>query len=209
MMYRRNLLSVAVTLKDKLMNSLPRLLSSAALLCCGILTCDASFAGDSSMQEPGIWQKHTYTFQFAGFTTTYSCGGLADKLKLLLVAAGARSDSKSMPGACSRSYGSPDKFALAYLNFYTLTPASAAASAEGPRVAGTWRSVAFASRSPRQLAIGDCELVEQFRTFVLPMFTTRNIDNQMTCIPHQESGSVINLKFEAFAAAPAKPANAH
>jgi hypothetical protein len=44
--------------------------------------------------------------------------------------------------------------------------------------------------------------VEQFRSNVLPMFTTRNVENRTTCIPHQESGSVIDLKFESFAAAP-------
>jgi hypothetical protein len=32
------------------------------------------------------------------------------------------------------------------------------------------------------------------------MFTTRNIDNHTTCVPHQLSGSVINLKFESFSA---------
>jgi hypothetical protein len=31
----------------------------------------------------------------------------------------------------------------------------------------------------------------------------------MTCVPHQESGSVINLKFETFAQLPAKRAMAH
>jgi hypothetical protein len=42
--------------------------------------------------------------------------------------------------------------------------------------------------------------VDQFRTDVLPMFTTRNIDNRTTCVPHQLSGSVINLKYESFVA---------
>jgi hypothetical protein len=66
-----------------------------------------------------------------------------------------------------------------------------------------WRLVAFADRSPREVALGDCELIEQFRDKVLPMFTTRNIDNRMTCVPHQLSGSGINLKFEVFAGSPA------
>jgi hypothetical protein len=61
---------------------------------------------------------------------------------------------------------------------------------------------------PRELALGDCELVEQFRTLVLPMFTVRNIDDHTTCVPHQESGSVISLNFETFAGLPAKPATA-
>jgi hypothetical protein len=30
------------------------------------------------------------------------------------------------------------------------------------------------------------------------MFTTRNVESHTTCIPHQLSGSVIDLKFESF-----------
>ena len=66
---------------------------------------------------PGVWQNHKYTFQFMGFTTTYSCDGLADKLRKLLLAAGARSDVKSQPGACAAGFGRPDKFARADLDF--------------------------------------------------------------------------------------------
>jgi hypothetical protein len=42
----------------------------------------------------------------------------------------------------------------------------------------------------------------QFRDKVLPMFATRNVDDRMTCVPNQLSGSGINLKFEAFAGVP-------
>jgi len=46
-------------------------------------------------------------------------------------------------------------------------------------------------------------LVEQFRQQVLPMFTTRNVVSTTTCIPNQESGSLIDLKFDSFTALPA------
>jgi hypothetical protein len=156
--------------------------------------------------EQGVWQKHEYSFAYMGFTSTYSCDGLADKLKVLLIAAGARKDAKSRPGACASGFGRPDKFARADLVFYSLTPIGADTGADGQPVAGTWRTVAFTDRSPRELRVGDCEVIEQFRSNVLPMFTTRGVDNHTTCIPHQESGSIINLKFEVFAAAPGSAA---
>jgi hypothetical protein len=170
----------------------------------------------------GAWQEHKYSFQYMGFTSTYSCDGLADKLKVLLLAAGARADVKSQPGACASGYGRPDKFARADLTFYTLQPleggavkdlgaaydahaanALPAAAAQAKPVVAIWRPVVFAPFSPQPLRVGDCELVDQFRHDVLPMFATRNVENGMTCIPHQESGSVINLKFESLSAAPA------
>ena len=38
-----------------------------------------AFAGELSAADPeqGVWQKHEYSFQFLGFTTTYSCKTLA------------------------------------------------------------------------------------------------------------------------------------
>src|SRR5580692_4214887 len=192
------------------MNTTPK---RTALLGCTLLTAlsaSSAFADDASSAapEPGVWQKHEYSFAYMGFTSTYSCDGLADKLKLLLVAAGARKDAKSQPGACANGFGRPDKFARASLTFYTLAPSVTDTVPASKPVDGVWRPVTFTNRSPRELSTGDCELVQQFRNNVLPMFTTRNVDDHTTCVPHQDSGSVINLKFESFVGVPAKPANA-
>jgi hypothetical protein len=175
-----------------------------ATLCAVLGSAQALADGATSAPEnqPGVWQKHAYSFVFMGFTTTYSCDGLASKLKILLIAAGARADVKSFPGACASGFGRPDKFARADLTFYTLAPPGSDKAADAPPVTGQWKSVALATRKPRELGLGDCELVDQFRTSVLPMFTTRNVDNHMTCIPHQDSGSVIDLKFDSFTAVP-------
>jgi hypothetical protein len=176
----------------------------AGLLAAAISLPIASRADDAaSADNTGTWQSHKYTFQFLGFTSTYSCDGLADKLKIILLAAGARADVKSSPGACASGFGRPDKFARADLTFYTLAPADPSAAASGA-VKGVWRPVTFGARQPRELGIGDCELVDQFRQQVLPMFTTRNVVNNTTCIPHQESGSNIDLRFESLTATPAK-----
>lgn len=174
------------------------------LLACSLVP-RASSADEPSAPEPGVWQKHEYSFVFMGFTSTYSCDGLADKIKLLLIAAGARHDAKSQPGACANGFGRPDKFARASLTFYTLAPGGADAPAGAKQVDGVWRPVSIADRSPRDLHTGDCELVEQFRNNVLPMFSTRNVEDHTTCVPHQESGSLISLRFESFAAPPRAP----
>jgi hypothetical protein len=182
------------------------------VLCPALLISRTSFADEpAAAQDVGVWQKHEYSFRYMGFTATYSCDGLADKLKLLLIAAGARQDAKSQPGACASGFGRPDKFANATLTFYTLAPAGADTPADAKPVDGVWRPVALSARSPRELALGDCEVVEQFRNSVLPMFTTRNLVNHTSCVPHQLSGSNIDLRFESLAApsaahaAPAQP----
>jgi hypothetical protein len=191
------------------MKTLSNLAAMVACALCGAL----SVAGVAVAAEPlstatpapGVWQKRQYSFVFMGFTSTYSCDGLADQLKRLLIVAGARADAQSRPGACASPYGRPDKFARAELTFYTLVPVGAGKAPDGEPGVGIWRPVEFAIRSPWELANGDCELIEQFRDHVLPLLTVRNVDDHTTCVPHQESGSVINLKFESFAAAPGAP----
>jgi hypothetical protein len=181
------------------------LASGAVLALSAVLASGAARADDASAHTPGIWQKHEYSFAFMGFTSTYSCDGLADKLKTLLIAAGARPDVKARAGACASGFGRPDKFARADLTFYTLAPAGTDASEAKP-VDGTWNPVVISPLRPRELGEGDCELVEQFRSNVLGMFTTRNVASRTTCIPHQLSGSSIDLTFESFGAPP-KPAD--
>jgi hypothetical protein len=177
-------------------------------LICAVLASRAAFADDASTHGAGIWQKHEYSFQFMGFTTTYSCDGLADKLKTLLIASGARPDATARAGACASGFGRPDKFARADLTFYTLAPAGSATSDSKP-VDGIWIPVTIARYRPRDLGTGDCELVEQFRSNVLGMFTTRNVESHTTCVPHQLSGSNIDLKFESFAIPPKAPGPKH
>jgi hypothetical protein len=183
-----------------LVGSLPSLLLPIAS------SANVADAAAPGAAEQGVWQKHEYNFAYMGFTTTYSCDGLADKVKLLLIAAGARQDAKSRAGACASGFGRPDKFARASLTFYTLAPIASGAAPDGKPVDAVWRPVSIAYRSPRELTTGDCELVEQFRNNVLPMFTTRNVDNHTSCVPHQESGSNISLRFESLAAVPKDPA---
>ena len=184
---------------------------AAWLLTCSAMFCTAGAgvispppAASTSEPASGIWYRHEFSFTFLGFTSTYSCDGLADKLRDLLIAAGARPDAKAYPNACAAGFGRPDKLASARLVFYTLSPPGARpagdAAPDGQARPASWHPVVFTTRSPRNLERGDCELVEQFVTGVLPMFTTRNVENRTTCVPHQESGSVINLSFETLTA---------
>jgi hypothetical protein len=178
------------------------------LVCVALLTGSlalADGADSAGAEQAGSWQPHSYDFHFMGFTSTYSCDGLADKLHLLLRLVGASPDATVMP-LCVRGTGRPDKLAQASLKFSTLQLADAnapGAAASAPQGApGVWRHVELSPRHPFELQTGDCELVEQFRDTLLPMFVTRNVNNQVTCVPHQESGSNFSLSFDVFAPSP-------
>src|ERR1700727_3789592 len=93
-----------------------------ALVICGFSMTGCADEQPAANPQQGAWQKHEYSFQYLGFTTTYSCDGLASKLRIILLAAGAREDAKAISDGCARGFGTPDRLARARLTFYTLAP---------------------------------------------------------------------------------------
>ena len=163
------------------------------------LLAPAASAGERVAPVAGVWIRHELVYEQLGFTSIYSCAGLAVKVSALLRASGARNDLAVTPKDCGVE---PTKFARVQVVFSSLAQAGrpgAGAGASG-RQPGAWRKVWLAPRSPRELTDGDCELVERFRDQILPLLSTRNVADRVRCIPHQLSGSVVDLRFEVSAA---------
>ena len=51
--------------------------------------------------EPGVWQHHQTTISYYGITTLYTCDGLEDKVRALLLYFGARADLKVHAFGCA------------------------------------------------------------------------------------------------------------
>lgn len=168
----------------------------------------AGAAAATTPGSPGVWQPHELEFQYIGFTTIYSCDGLRDKLRSLLRRAGAREDASVYTYSCVRGEGSPDRFVRAKLKFSTLQPLEGAdATSATAAPSGAWHTVQLAPMRPFELDAGDCELIEQFRDKLLPLFSARALQDGVRCQPHQNPANY-DLRFEVFAPtpAPAKPA---
>jgi hypothetical protein len=179
-------------------------LSVAAVALPQVAAAEAATVPEPAVATPasaGVWQVHKYTFTYMGFTSIYTCDGLSDKLRLLLRMVGAKPGFEVNP-SCARGFNEPDKLATAYLKFSSLQPDPSNPSS--PAATGTWQQIEFAPNRPFDLGRGDCELIEEFRDRILPLFAVRNIENNVTCVPHQDLGSMYRLKFEVFA--PVKPA---
>jgi hypothetical protein len=176
------------------MFSYPRL--AGFLLLCGALPAAAA------QEVPAEWKKHELDFTYMGFTTRYSCEGLRDKMRVLLKASGARPGFRVTSGTCAAAPGGVTEFPRVRLVFETAQIPATGSRDAGEPVLAQWRAVTLARNQPRPLEPGDCELVEQFRDRVLPAFTTRRIDGDINCIPHQLSVSSFLLKFEALEGLP-------
>jgi hypothetical protein len=171
---------------------------------------DGAAPTEATPPELGVWVEQSYSFVHLGVTSTYSCDGLADKLTYLLRAAGARADIKARPLGCPGGFGRPGKFARVDLKFHTLQPPASGQPLDAATVPvpGTWRPVSLVPRSSRDLDHGDCELVEEFRNWLLPKFAIRSVEDGLRCVPNSISPGDLNLRFESFTALPAAPSAA-
>jgi hypothetical protein len=141
---------------------------------------------ESSPPTWAVWTAKELRFTYMGFTSHYSCDGLADKMKMILLQLGARPDMKVREVPCSGSFGRPSEFPGVTVNMSVFTPWDAAgANASVTPVPAHWKLVELSTdRDPLREA-GDCELIEQVKAHVLPLFTARNVDYHSTCVPHQ------------------------
>jgi hypothetical protein len=142
----------------------------------------------------GEWQQHEYQLTFTGFQSAYSCDWLEEKLRLLLRRSGARADIH-ISTHCVNPSG-PSSGAEARITFYTLAPSDAAGAT--PAV---WNRVVLRDHHPLALEASDCELVDQFRAGLLPLFTTRAIVNHMRCRGGDNASAGLDLQFEVLAPA--------
>jgi hypothetical protein len=146
---------------------------------------EASAAAPDSVAA--VWVPKHVQFIYQGFTSYYSCDGLREKIRSMLDKLGAR-DLKVQEYSCVNPSG-PTLFPGVRVNMQVLVPASSAEAAKdknaGPPVQAQWKKVVLMPSNAPIDEQGDCELIEQFKETFLPLFTTRNIQYQSTCIPHQ------------------------
>lgn len=157
---------------------------------------------------PATWQRHEIEFVYMGFTTRYSCEGLRDKMKLLLRTLGARPGFEVEARACASVPGRVDAFPHVRMVFEAPQLPTAGQADVGEPVVARWRPVTLSRHKPRDLETGDCELVEQFRSRVLQAFTTRGLEGDINCIPHQLVGSTFSLRFDVLEGVPQAAASA-
>lgn len=173
----------------------------AASVALGLLLSSACWAESSDDGQPSVWVPKEFQFIYQGFTTKYSCDGLRDKVRTVLLNLGARKDLQVNSLGCVGRSGVPDPFPGVSVKMNVLVPASAAtASADEPAISSHWKPMKLQlDRSPLAEA-GECELVEQVKQKILPLFTTRNVDFKSICIPHQLSPGGTSLSAEVLTA---------
>lgn len=169
----------------------------AACLCLATLAALPAAAEEGMpAEQPAVWTQHVVDLQYMGFTTRYTCGGLKSKVRLLLKHMGVRDDVKILERGCEYGYQKVADFPRLKITFWAPAVPEQGDKDPGEPVLGVWKPVVIKRDTPRGLEMGDCELVEIFRDRVMPKFTTRDMQGDVNCIPHQLVGNRIDLRFE-------------
>jgi hypothetical protein len=136
-----------------------------------------------------------------GRTVRYSCDGLRDKVRALLLDLGARRDLKITAIGCDADRprnNSPSPSLSITFSAPALPNPAAKPLHEGDLAAADARFETFTITSDafRNLGLGDCELVEEFARQILSKLATRDLKQDITCVPYQLSGSRFLVKGE-------------
>ncbi len=152
------------------------------------------------------WVERKLDYTYMGFTTHFSCDGLRDTVREVLLALGARkSDLKIYSRGCARLEG-PEPFPGVAATFSVLVPVApgeAGQAGAGAPQATRWQSVDLVRLNQSGRDHAPCELLEQLKDKALPLFTSRNLVFQSTCVPHDITLGEIQFKVEVLRPAPA------
>jgi hypothetical protein len=154
----------------------------------------------ASDHELAVWVPLQLIFRYTPLTTKYSCSGLEQRVKALLIKLGARPDLDVRGYGCTNLTG-PDPLAGVRIRMNVLEPAGAR-----PGLATHWQRVNLLEDRDLFSAAADCELIEQLAQKIVPLFTVRNVDYQAACPPRGPSPESVRLKADVLVADQTRPA---
>jgi len=155
---------------------------------------DDASAGGSLVA--GTWMRHQARFSYFGFTTLYSCDGLEDNIRALLVHLGARkNDVKVNARGCPHGSSVPGRSAIVDVDFYSLSPSADANAAN--TVQAQWTPVQVSPTHPYFMGSGDCELVDELKDLISKNFSLRDLNYRTDCVPNQVVLDGFSVKAQA------------
>lgn len=159
-------------------------------------------AAAESPVVPAVWHSQQIEFEFGGGSTLYSCGGLRDVVRRILLRFGAREDLTVTVFDCEIAYlparvritltsamPADDPELLQQLTTYDARRRLTArvrgeklpSASDLERIPAVWQRISLASDRKLQLLPGDCDLVRQIRRVVFPRLGVQIVRDQLNC----------------------------
>jgi hypothetical protein len=150
---------------------------------------------DTGRPISAVWKEQHLNFFYKGQTSRYSCMGLRDKVRAMLLDLGARRDLDVTALGCGQPNAQVRLAALGpSLNIVFSAPAFPDPRVKPSRpgdlasAQARFESFTLAADVFRNLGAADCELVEDFARQILPKLVTRDLKHDIACVPFQQSG---------------------
>jgi hypothetical protein len=170
--------------------------------CAGAGTGVAADSGAPQGQVTATWQHHHASFTYYGITALYSCDGLEDNIRALLLHFGARKDLKVSARGCPHGPSVPGPNAIIETDFYSPSPSTDSNAAD--TVPARWTPVEVSPTHPYFMGRGDCELIGEMKDLITKNFTLRDLSYRADCTPHEVNINDFTVKAQALKAV--KPA---
>jgi hypothetical protein len=182
---------------------LHRCVGLAAALSVGWSCASAADAPATGDVVSGTWQHHKLTFHYVGFTTLYTCNGLEEHVRSILLYLGARKDLTVSATGCAGPDYTPTHSAFVNTQFYTLAPSTDASQSNA--VKARWGALTIEPRRPSFMGDGDCELIEAMKDLITNNFSLRDVNYRTDCVPRQLLPDGYAVEGQTLRAAPPIP----
>ncbi len=161
----------------------------------------ASVASAADQSQPAKWVTRDVNYTYQGFTSQYSCDGLRRNVVTIMRALGARkSDLKIEITPCAAPGISQISFSPGVRGTISvLVPATAdeISRADPDIVPAHWQNINVVRAKNLDTTRGSqCELLEQSKRYLLPLFSTRNLDFSSACVPNQIAVGSVTFKVD-------------
>jgi hypothetical protein len=160
---------------------------------------------------PAHWVTRTFDYTYMGFTARFSCDGLRDNVRDILLALGARRKDLEITSRGCTNLNGPEPFPGVIAHFSVLVPDTTEDTgkvANAAEPAAQWHTVDLVKVTSWGRNDAPCELLEQIQAKALPLFTTRNLNFRSSCFPHQVTLGEIQFKVDVLRMTPAAAAPA-
>jgi len=170
----------------------------------------ADSAAAAGAPEGAQWVTKKVFFVYAGIQTQYGCDGFRDQMRKVLLQLGARKSDLDVretgcgPGLNQATHSTGVSGTMSVLEPVQLAQgdsanrgAGAVAASAGPGVvAAHWQAVQVRLDPPGRDVNGQCELLQQIKSHILPLFATRNVQYDPVCSPRALLVGPTSLRLE-------------
>ena len=185
-----------------------RMMARVAAATAGALSVAAAAdtPADTAPAPAAHWVQRKLDYTYVGFTTKFTCDGLSDTVRQLLLTLGARKRDLEIQSTGCVNFNGVEPFPGVRATFWVLVPVTAGATggSDDKTVAQTqWQTVNLVKDRGYPTDQGRCELLDQIKRQALPLFTSRNLNFHSSCFPYQETMGDIGFTVDVLRPVPA------